>query len=294
MVETGSGSVEREELSPIDSSTRATIDVQLRTLSENYLLPWVGHRSLLRQEPETISRWWHEPGAKLSKRGNLRGHMTSATRGGKGNINHSFSRRPPAFPFSLPLLPFAILPARHFFIPYFTHTPRHMATKRRAAPRPEFSIVGDEQERHRIQLEHNLQNRDLSIDLLSSQGDYSLEYARHAERSRSPFSYPSYVHHEHSVDDQSQINPWSYRTVDDDDENGVNPYVGESLSTVAHHASAVTLNAGLGPRRGDDTRSGAEFDPERPLQNIMAGAERLSMFGNNTTSKSINNVGFFC
>ena len=168
-----------------------------------------------------------------------------------------------------------------------------MATKRRAAPRPEFSIVGDEQERHRIQLEHNLQNRDLSIDLLSSQGDYSLEYARHAERSRSPFSYRSYGHHDHSVDDQSQINPWSYRTVDDDDENGVNPYVGESLSTVAHHASAVTLNAGLGPRRGDDTRSGAEFDPERPLQNIMAGAERLSMFGNNTTSKSINNVGFF-
>lgn len=166
-----------------------------------------------------------------------------------------------------------------------------MATKRRA-PRPEFSIVGDEQERHRIQLEHNLQNKDLSIDLLSSQGDYSLEYPRHAERSRSPLSYRSYGHHDHSVDDQSQINPWSYRTVDDDDENGVNPYAGESVSTAAHHASAVTINAGLGARRGDDTRSGAEFDPERPLQNIMAGAERLSMFGNNTTSKSIHNVSF--
>ena len=94
------------------------------------------------------------------------------------------------------------------------------------------------------------------------------------------------------MDDQSQVTPWSYRTVDDDDENGVNPYAGESLSTAAHHASAVTLNAGLGARRGDDTRSGAEFDPERPLQNIMAGAERLSMFGNNTTSKSIHNVSF--
>ena len=166
-----------------------------------------------------------------------------------------------------------------------------MATKRRAAFRPEFSIVGDEQELHRIQLEHNLQNNDLSIDLLSSHDNYSLEYARHAERSRSPFSYRSFGHQDHSVDEPSQTNPWSYRTVDDDDENGVNPYVGESLSTAAHHASAVTLNAGLGPRRGDDTRSGAEFDPERPLQNIMAGAERLSMFGNNTTSKSIQNVG---
>lgn len=240
-----------------------------------------------------ISCLRHEPSVKLSKRGNRRGHMTSATRMRKGNINHSLNRHPPAFPFSLPLLPSRYFPRDTFsFFILPTHSD-NMATKRRAAPRPEFSIVGDEQERHRIQLEHNLQNRDLSIDLLSSQGDYSLEYARHAERSRSPFSYRSYGHHDHSVDDQSQINPWSYRTVDDDDENGVNPYVGESLSTVAHHASAVTLNAGLGPRRGDDTRSGAEFDPERPLQNIMAGAERLSMFGNNTTSKSITNVGFF-
>lgn len=166
-----------------------------------------------------------------------------------------------------------------------------MATKRRATFRPEFSIVGDEQERHRIQLENNLQNNDLSIDLLSSHDNYSLEYARHAERSRSPFSYRSFGHQDRSVDEQSQTNPWSYRTVDDDDEIGVNPYAGESISTAAHHASVVTLNAGLGPRRGDDTRSGAEFDPERPLQNIMAGAERLSMFGNNTTSKSIHNVG---
>jgi hypothetical protein len=98
-------------------------------------------------------------------------------------------------------------------------------------------------------------------------------------------SDPSFLH---SVDDQSQITPWFYRTVDDDDENSVNP----SLSTPAYHASAVTLNAGLGPGRGDDTRSGAELDPERPLQNIMAEAERLSMFGNNTTSKSTHNVSF--
>jgi hypothetical protein len=75
------------------------------------------------------------------------------------------------------------------------------------------------------------------------------------------------------VDNQSQVNHSSYRTVDEDDNNGVNPYPGESLSTAAHHPSAVTLNVGLGPRRGDDTRSGAEFNPERLLQNIMAGAE---------------------
>lgn len=212
----------------------------------------------------------------------------------KENINHLFSKCPRVFPSPSPPLLSAIPSARHFHS--LTHSPTHpenMATKRRAAPRPEFNIIGDEQERHRIQLEHNLQNKDISIDLLSSQGEYSVEYARHAERSRSPFSYRSFGHHDPSVDDQSQINPWSYRTVDDDAENGINPYAGESLSTAAHHASAVTLSAGLGVRRGDDTRSGAEFDPERPLQNIMAGAERLSMFGNNTTSKSIPNVSFF-
>ena len=132
-----------------------------------------------------------------------------------------------------------------------------------------------------------------SISCRCSQDNHSLEYARHTERSRSPFSHRSFGHRDHSVVDQSQMNPWSYRIVDDEDENGVNPYAGESISTAAHHASAVTLNAGLGPRRGDETRSGAEFDPERPLQNIMAGAERLSMFGNNTTSKSIHNVSFF-
>ena len=193
--------------------------------------------------------------------------------------------------FTLSYLPPSSFRDIFLFLDPPTHT-KNMTTKRRAPPRPEFSIIGDEQERHRIQLEHNLQNKDLSIDLLSSQGDYSLEFARHAEKSRSPLSYRSFGHHDLSVDDQSQTNPWSYRTVDDDDENGVNPYAAESLSTAAHHASAVTLNAGLGPRRGDDTRSGAEFDPERPLQNIMAGAERLSMFGNNTTtSKSIHNVG---
>ena len=222
--------------------------------------------------------------------------MTGATRSGRfGTSTIRSARRPQSFPSSSFSLPSSIrdtFRATLFHSLILSHTHENMTTRRRAAPRPEFSIVGDEQERHRIQLEHNLQNKDLSIDLLSSQGDYSLEYARHAERSRSPFSYRSYGHHDRSVDDQSQANPWSYRSVDDDDENGVNPYTGESLSTAAHHASAVTLNAGLGARRGDDTRSGAEFDPERPLQNIMAGAERLSMFGNNTTSKSIHSVGF--
>lgn len=153
----------------------------------------------------------------------------------------------------------------------------------------DMSIRGDEQERHRIQLEHNLQTiNDLSIHLSSSKDDDTLEYPRHAEH-HSPFpAIPSF--HHHSVDhldpeDQSQMHPWSYRTLDEDDEHGINPYVGQSLSTAGHHASAITFTAGLaGRRRGDQTQSGVEYDPDRPLHNMIAGVDsKLSMFGNTFT-----------
>ncbi|KAG6336271.1 hypothetical protein ID866_2825 [Astraeus odoratus] len=46
------------------------------------------------------------------------------------------------------------------------------------------------------------------------------------------------------------------------------------FTPVAHHASAVTITAGLGrnPRR-EPSMSGAEYDPDRPLQDIMAGMD---------------------
>jgi hypothetical protein len=62
------------------------------------------------------------------------------------------------------------------------------------------------------------------------------------------------------------------------------------LSTAAHHASALTFTAGLAHRR-DQTQSGAEYDPDRPLHHIIAGVDaNLSMLGN-TRSKSNNIVG---
>jgi hypothetical protein len=63
-----------------------------------------------------------------------------------------------------------------------------------------------------------------------------------------------------------------YRTGEDDE--GIHPFAGgETLSTAAHHASALTLSAGLGGRgeRRDVSLSGAEYDPERPLQDLIAG-----------------------
>lgn len=150
----------------------------------------------------------------------------------------------------------------------------------------DMSIVGDEQERHRIQLEHNLQHNDLSLHLSSAKDDCSVEYPRRGEQ-----IYPAFPSFHHSVenldpDEQSHTHHgWSYRTADDDDDNAVNPYAAGSLSTAAHHASAVTFTAGLGRR--DQTQSGAEYDPERPLHNMIAGVDsKLSMF----QSKSNNMV----
>lgn len=88
---------------------------------------------------------------------------------------------------------------------------------------------------------------------------------------------------------------WSYRTADDDD--GVNPYGGETMSTAAHHASAVTITAGLGGGRGghrrDISMSGAEYDPERPLNQIMAGVGRMSMLDDPSKSKHVRPINFF-
>ncbi|KAG6853291.1 hypothetical protein C0991_005463 [Blastosporella zonata] len=149
----------------------------------------------------------------------------------------------------------------------------------------DLSIRGDELEKHRIELEQNLQNTDISLRLSTpSEDEYedhsSVEYARHNSGPEAfpSFEIPSRDHYEGNT--QSQIHPWSYRTLDGDE--GINPYGGESLSTAAHHASALTLSAGLGGGRmgrRDISLSGAEYDPDRPLQEMIAGVDpKLSIF----------------
>ncbi|KAI8986243.1 hypothetical protein BD414DRAFT_578325 [Trametes punicea] len=159
----------------------------------------------------------------------------------------------------------------------------------------DLSIHHDELERQRVQLEHNLQQTDLSLHLSSSPGDYSdVEYPRHNSVPSPPYSaFASFDHR--SGDDfdpheQSRFHAWSYHTVDAED--GIQTYAAETLSTAAHHASALTISAGLGGARGgrrDLSLSGAEYDPERPLQGIVAGITgRLKGFdANSTKSKQI-------
>ncbi|KAK0201843.1 hypothetical protein DFS33DRAFT_1386145 [Desarmillaria ectypa] len=149
----------------------------------------------------------------------------------------------------------------------------------------DLTIRGDELEHDRIQLEHNLQRTDLSLQLSSQDGEFnhndSIEYPRHSSNPASLPEFRSYIHRSGDDFDSDFNHAWSYRTGDDDDEEGVNPYGGETMSTAAHHASGLTLSAGLGARghRRDVSLSGAEYDPERPLRDIIAGVDsKLSVF----------------
>ena len=160
----------------------------------------------------------------------------------------------------------------------------------RRAPTFDRSIRGDELEQQRAMLEHNLQHTDLSLHL-SSHHDSELEFPRHAGVPSPPFSAFASFDYRSGDDldphDQSRFQAWSYHTDD-----GVHPYSGASLSTAAHHASALTISAGLGGGRGyrrDVSLSGAEYDPDRPLQGIVAGiAGRFAgLDANSTRSRQI-------
>ncbi|KAF6747965.1 hypothetical protein DFP72DRAFT_972051 [Ephemerocybe angulata] len=176
-------------------------------------------------------------------------------------------------------------------------------------PAPNVYIARDELEQGRRQLENRLKSTasipapplasdDEDVYHYHSQNS-SVEMGRHGSEPMGYPDFPSFAHRsrEHFAEEDSHMQMgWSYRTGDDDD--GVSPYGGETMSTAAHHASAVTLTAGLGGGRGarrDVSMSGAEYDPDRPLNQIMAGVGRMSMFDDPSKSKHTatnNNITF--
>ncbi|KAI9568343.1 hypothetical protein HD554DRAFT_2328652 [Boletus coccyginus] len=175
---------------------------------------------------------------------------------------------------------------------------------RKSSSRREFSIPGDELEHHRIQLEHNLQNTDLSLHLSSVPDDdagdnESLEYPRHGPVPDHFPVFPSFDRHsrENMDLDASHIRAWSIH-----DDGGITPYDVQTMSTAAHHASAVTITAGLARSgRREPSISGAEYDPERPLQDIIAAchtgsdaedAERSQDISRPKLSETLQRVGF--
>jgi hypothetical protein len=161
----------------------------------------------------------------------------------------------------------------------------------------DLSIRGDELEHDRVRLEQDLYN-DISIHLSSTddhddrqddsdEEDHStIEYPR---RNSIPERFHDFASFEYgrSPDDfdaegTSAINAWSYRNGGDGEDEGVSRAAGETMSTAAHHASRLTLTAGLTGRGGrrDPSISGAEYDPERRVQDMIADVDsRFSAFG---------------
>ncbi|KAG2065035.1 hypothetical protein BDR04DRAFT_1145580 [Suillus decipiens] len=155
---------------------------------------------------------------------------------------------------------------------------------RRPSTTFEFSIPGDELEQHRIQLEQQIQNTDLSLHLSSSQGDDdSVEYPRHNSNHSLGFASFEQPSQYFDYDAPSGLHAWSTH-----EDEGVNPYAGETVSTIGHHASAVTIGAGLGGRgqRREISLSVAEYDPDRPLQDMIAGMDsRISILEPHSKSR---------
>ena len=54
---------------------------------------------------------------------------------------------------------------------------------------------------------------------------------------------------------------------------------GETKSTIAHHASAITFRTGLRGRKRDQSYdlSNVEYDPDRPLDALLRGTSNLSI-----------------
>jgi hypothetical protein len=158
--------------------------------------------------------------------------------------------------------------------------------RHRAGDSLELSIRGDEQEQRRIMLENNLQSVALHDLHLSDASD--VEYPRHIDHSRGVADqFASVEYRPEDFDSPSLVHRWSYRSVDEDPAVRVYPG-GETLSTAAHHASVVTLTAGLNGRSGrrrDISMSGAEYDPDRPVDGIIAATNTKFSVLDDTSSR---------
>lgn len=190
---------------------------------------------------------------------------------------------------------------------------------------PNWSIEGDLQEQERIRLENEVVSRIGGLDLTfentdtHSRGtetgvennddddeddDASIEYGRHRggrDGAYSPggdLSISSFARGGHGAFDHTDMSftDHSYTHThtghhqqhaptlrEDGDETFLK--AGDTLSTAQHHASAITLGAGLGGYGPFASRtlsrsniSAREFDPERKLPDLLATRAGLSMF----------------
>ncbi|CAE6457832.1 unnamed protein product [Rhizoctonia solani] len=145
----------------------------------------------------------------------------------------------------------------------------------------------DRQEEDRIRLEQEIGG--LSLDLEhSGSTSLSLEYGRHGAPSprfegvASFARYDSDLERSRDASARRSTRYQSFRTVDDSYDGG------QTQSTAAHHASAVTVGAGLGYGNGarplSRAGSGAEYDPDRELSSMLKRRGRISLLDDTNTT----------
>ncbi|KAF8648981.1 hypothetical protein AX16_006095 [Volvariella volvacea WC 439] len=161
--------------------------------------------------------------------------------------------------------------------------------------------TGQGQTRHRAGSSSSLGRPKLT----SHQSSYhnsssSIEYGRHNSEPELFHDFGSFTgrsrdHHDpydHSIDPHGNSQQgWSYHPTDDDVGAG---NAGETMSTAAHHASQLTLSAGLTGRVGrrEPSLSGAEYDPDRPVQDMIAGVNsKFSLFDIDSSRSRQSTVG---
>lgn len=151
-------------------------------------------------------------------------------------------------------------------------------------------IEGDQLEQHRIKLERDIANTIPSPPTMSpgsvrdneDEDVSSVDFPRHNSNPRHSF---------HSFEHPSHFDSDFYSRHGDEDSVALDPDLGHTISTAAHHASALTLTAGLHGRNytpGKSRQSNQEFDPDRPLQPMLNVADGLSMLDStaHTNTKS--------
>ena len=121
-------------------------------------------------------------------------------------------------------------------------------------------VMGDDQEERRKRLESEVTGRLRDLSLEKSSTDYSVEYPRHA-----PLPNTSY---------DNRRSDGIVAGVGDDSLASAH----DTFSTVAHHASNLTIRGGLrGRTDADSPPQNAEYDPDRKLDAMLRAQHNLSI-----------------
>ncbi|KAG8736444.1 hypothetical protein FRC10_009315 [Ceratobasidium sp. 414] len=167
--------------------------------------------------------------------------------------------------------------------------PTHSRLSSRHTNPIEPPIGYDPQEEARIRLEQEIGGISLDLSRTGSPS-MSLEYGRHGAPSPRFEGVPSFARYDSDLERsrdasarRSARQNQSLRTFDDSFDGG------HTQSTAAHHASALTVGAGLGYggalRPLSRAGSGVEYDPDRELSEMLKRRGRVSVLDDTNTTR---------